>query len=359
MESKKIFNIQSGEMRVASSGLMSIVLGSCIAVVIFDKKLKIGGANHFLLSTRGQTTQPSDLTPLHFGDEAIVLLLKEFKSRGSFPKDLIVKIVGGANELGQTNIAIAEKTLLKFNIPIENRSVGGELARKVHFDPATGDLKCKLFPIQDNILTSPKVEVVTSFQKAIKVLIVDDSKPIRMILRSIYSNDPRFEVIGEANHPLEAEEIRKKCEPDLMTLDIQMPYQDGVSYLQSLMKPLPFAVVVITDFGAAQGGPVVSAMELGAFHYFQKPSLNEVTELGEKIRETSLHAVEALRKKQMPSRARRNSLRALKPPSMIVIGSSTGGTEVVKEILVSLPEDCPPGLVAYYLLDTNKYRRAS
>ncbi len=355
MKSKQIWNIQSGEMKVTDSGLISIVLGSCVSVIVYDPVLKIGGANHFLLPARSRSSEANELTPLHYGEESILMLLKEFKSRGSQPQNLIVKIVGGANDLGRSNLEVAEQVISRFGLKILNRSVGGELGRKVLFDPSTGELKCKLLSqqeVSEEVRQNPKFELSPVLDRKVRVLIVDDSKPIRMILRKIFECDSKFEVVGEANHPLEAEEVRRTCEPDLMTLDIQMPHQDGVSYLRSISSPLPFAVIVITDFGAAQGGPVVAAMEQGAFHYFQKPSLNEVTELGEKIRETSLHAVEAFRKKQISPKTKKpkaSAINKLKRPSLIVIGSSTGGTEVVKEILVSLAEDSPPVLVVQHM----------
>lgn len=359
----EVYNIQSGEMKLANSGMITLVLGSCVSVVIFDSVLKFGGANHYLLPERSQAGQGNDLTSLHFGDEAILHLLKEFKKRGSQPQNLVVKVIGGAGAIGKANFAIAESTLKRMNLVIQNKSVGGNMGRKAQFNPATGELKIKLLTAQDggpdlsislNRIEKPEIlaPVTASAPKKIKVLIVDDSKPIRMLLNKIFLSDSRFEVVGEANHPLEAEELRKKVQPDIMTLDIQMPHQDGVSYLKSMNKPLAFPVIIITDFGMAQGGPVVEAMENGAFHYFQKPSLQEIGDLSEKLRETAVLAVESFKKKQAsPVRVKKSSApqAELKRPALIIIGSSTGGTEVVKEILIHLPEDAPPVLVVQHM----------
>ncbi len=363
--STEIYNIQSGEMKVAESGMMTLVLGSCVSVIIYDQVLKFGGANHYLLPARSEAGQNNDLTSLHFGDEAIILLLKEFKSRGSQPQDLIIKVVGGAGDIGEANFTIAKKTLEKIKLHIVSQSIGGKLGRKVQFYPATGEIKVKFLeaqegeePLKISISKIRKTEAVnvslpkeSVVAKKIRVLIVDDSKPIRMLLNKIFTTDPRFEVVGEANHPLEAEEMRKKIQPDIMTLDIQMPHQDGVSYLGSMQKPLAFPVIIITDFGMAQGGPVVEAMELGAFHYFQKPSLQDIGELSEKLRETAVLAVESYKKKRGPAKTKSTSVvpSELKRPSLILIGSSTGGTEIVKEILIHLPVDTPPVLVVQHM----------
>mgnify|MGYP000294105241 CR=1 FL=1 len=295
-------SVEVGQIKVGVGGVIAILLKSSVSVLVFDRVLEIGGAAHFCFPIRSASSDQSQYAPLHFGDEAIRLLLKEFKLRGSAPLNLIAKIIGGAgSEVGLSNVESARKTLTKFGIKIDQESVGGDFAKKVEFDLSTGEVRCKSLPKEK-----------LNFSSKIKVLIVDDSKSIRMILKSIFASDPRFEVVGEANHPLEAEVLRKKTKPDIMTLDIQMPHQDGVSYLRSI-TPLQFPVLIITDFEISQGGPVLEAMELGAFHYFQKPSFSEVSELGEKIRETSLLAVDAFRKRQSP---RKNKVQKIETPEM-------------------------------------------
>ncbi len=141
---KEIYSIQSGEMKIAQDGLFSILLGSCVSVLIFDSELKIGAANHFLLPTRKQSENSAEMNSLHFGDESILELLKELKSKGSKRDNLVVKLVGGAGEPGLANIEVAERTLQKFGLEIKSRSVGGLKARKLLFDPTTGELKVKL-----------------------------------------------------------------------------------------------------------------------------------------------------------------------------------------------------------------------
>lgn len=333
----EIYSVQSGDLKLASSGTISIVLGSCVSVIIYDPVQRIGGANHFLLPTRASAGHGNHLTSLYFGDESIVSLLREFKNRGSDPSKLIIKIAGGSKNLGAENVKVAEMVLAKFGLRVQGRSVGGVQGRKIEMDAASGDIKMQFLN--------------QSLEDKKKVLIVDDSKPIRMLLRNIFSNDNRFEVAGEAVNPVEAEKLRIQLKPDLITLDLQMPVQDGVSYLKQLHKPLPVPVIVVTDFSLAQGGPVMEALEAGAFHYFQKPSPAEMNDMGEKLRETAIIAIQASKSKMFVHTNKNNEhkYQHLKSPKLIAIGSSTGGTEVVKELFEKIPSNSPPILVVQHM----------
>lgn len=346
--------VQPGEFFLAPEPmLLTTILGSCVAVCIFDKKLKIGGMNHFLLpEPQTQTNSNDNLNK--YASHCIPALLKEFKRAGSNPADLDVKILGGANifdgasssfssAVGRENIAAARSLLKKFGLNISGENVGGERGRRVELNTCTGEIKFqKLHAVETE-----------KRKQQIKVLIVDDSKPLRMILRKIIDATPGFKVIAEAESATEAILARKKEKPDVITLDINMPGMDGVTYLKQYMPTDPVPTVVVTSYSAADSPQILEALKFGAFDHLGKPLMNDLdsysTLLMDTLREAhankgkiklkNIHAKQLLVSASSPQVAK----------SLIVIGSSTGGTEALRLVLKSFPPNTPPILIVQHI----------
>ena len=193
----------------------------------------------------------------------------------------------------------------------------------------------------------------------IKVLIVDDSKLIRMIVRELIEKSGDMEVVGEAEDPIEARELIKKLNPDVLTLDIEMPKMDGITFLKNLMRLRPMPVVMLSTL-TAEGAPVtLEALEIGAVDFLEKPKADVVNQLN-RYAETLLEKIRAAAKVRISQllRARKQteSVRAptkanfeFKKNHLIAIGASTGGTEAIKEVIKRLPASFSPIVVTQHI----------
>lgn len=185
--------------------------------------------------------------------------------------------------------------------------------------------------------------------KKINVLIVDDSAVVRKILTQALSKDPEIEVIGSAPDPYIARDMIIQLKPDVITLDVEMPRMDGITFLQKLMKYYPIPVVMVSSLTEPGVETAIKAMEIGALDCVAKPPVNLtkgisfiINELITKIKVAS----QAKLKVKLPSSrnsitTRKNSAFLKSTNKVIAIGSSTGGTEALKEVLTSLPTDIP------------------
>ncbi len=200
----------------------------------------------------------------------------------------------------------------------------------------------------------------------IKVLIVDDSALIRQLLTEIINSHADMKVVGVAHDPLMARERIKALNPDVITLDIEMPKMDGLAFLEKLMQLRPTPVVMISSLTERNAGVTLRALELGAVDFITKPRLDISDGLqayGELIAEKIRIAANA--KLKCPSSSAPNprySADAILPSvlnnsvsiteKLIVIGASTGGTEAIREILECMPPDCPGILITQHMPET-------
>jgi len=183
-----------------------------------------------------------------------------------------------------------------------------------------------------------------------KILVVDDSKTIRNILKKIFSSDPMFEVCAMAERPSEVDVLIKKHNPDLITLDIHMPEMDGVELLKIISPKYKIPTIMISSISMAEGPLVLEALEHGAIDYIQKPEMSELEKVTPVIIEKAKMAVSSRSSIQSrTSKARRQTNEKCNLDSLIVLGSSTGGTEAIREILTGLPNDIPPMLIVQHI----------
>ncbi len=203
----------------------------------------------------------------------------------------------------------------------------------------------------------------------IKILIIDDSALVRTILTEIIQAQPDMEVVGTAPDPLIAREKIKALNPDVLTLDVEMPKMDGLVFLEKLMRLRPMPVIMVSSLTERSSSVTLHALEMGAFDFITKPkvdirnSLNEYAdELVNKIRAAArrgcrtmktgqnvLRAVEARKEANPAGSVARHFYTTEK---IVAVGASTGGTEALKELLTALPPDCPGVLVTQHMPPT-------
>jgi two-component system chemotaxis response regulator CheB len=190
----------------------------------------------------------------------------------------------------------------------------------------------------------------------IKVLVVDDSAIVRKLLTEAISTDPDIEVVGTAPDAYVARDKILALRPDVLTLDIEMPRMDGLTFLKKVMRYHPLPVIVISSLGQASCQVALDALRLGAVEVLPKPggpySVDELrTNLPSKIRAAAVARIDASPPEQQLS----NSLHApsgsshFDPQAVIAIGASTGGTEALKQVLMQLPANAPGVVITQHI----------
>lgn len=202
----------------------------------------------------------------------------------------------------------------------------------------------------------------------IKVLIVDDSAMVRQMLTEILSSDPELEVVGVAADPLIARDKIKQLNPDVLTLDVEMPKMDGVTFLKNLMRLHPMPVVMVSSLTEHGADITLEALEIGAVDFVTKPKIdvshslqhyseeiiakvktaagarvrtyNESRPSGDVTQKFTADAV--LAKKNAPMHIRTTE-------RIIAVGASTGGTEAIKEVLMRLPASSPGMVITQHI----------
>ncbi len=193
----------------------------------------------------------------------------------------------------------------------------------------------------------------------IKVLIVDDSSLIRQLMTSILSADAEIEVIGTAKDPYDARDKIKALKPDVITLDVEMPKMDGVTFLRNLMRLHPLPVVMVSTLTDAGANITLEALELGAVDYVSKPKMNfqegmmaYADEIVSKVKAAAKANIKGGNVAQNPAKpvtAGSGSLKFKTTDMIIAIGASTGGTEALKDILCQLPANTPGIVISQHI----------
>jgi two-component system chemotaxis response regulator CheB len=194
----------------------------------------------------------------------------------------------------------------------------------------------------------------------IKVLVVDDSALIRSVMTEIINSQADMKVVGTAPDPLVARELIKQTNPDVLTLDVEMPKMDGLDFLEKLMRLRPMPVVMVSSLTERGSEITMRALELGAVDFVTKPKISiqtgmrEYTDLiADKIRAASKARIRARTLPQagaeggVPLPQLRNPL--MSSEKLIIVGASTGGTEAIREFLMQMPSDCPGILITQHM----------
>ena len=196
----------------------------------------------------------------------------------------------------------------------------------------------------------------------IRVVVVDDSALVRGLLTEIIDRQPDMCCVGAAADPLLAREMIRNLNPDVITLDIEMPRMDGIDFLSRLMRLRPMPVVMVSTLTERGADVTLKALELGAVDFVAKPKIgvaDGLRQLGADITDKIRTAAKA-RVHRLAAPAAGPDAAPAKPVTMaslgrlstekiIFIGASTGGTEATREVLVNLPADCPAVMITQHM----------
>jgi two-component system chemotaxis response regulator CheB len=194
-----------------------------------------------------------------------------------------------------------------------------------------------------------------------RVVVVDDSALVRSLLTEIINREPDMECVGAAADPLVAREMIRSLNPDVITLDVEMPRMDGIDFLAKLMRLRPMPVLMVSTLTERGAEVTLRALELGAIDFVAKPKIgvsDGLRSLGHDITEKIRIAARALVKRAPTAAAAAAragsvvpmaSLGRLSTEKIIFIGASTGGTEATKEVLVNLPHDAPAVMITQHM----------
>lgn len=194
-----------------------------------------------------------------------------------------------------------------------------------------------------------------------KVLVIDDSALIRGLMTEIINSQLDMEVVGAAPDPIIAREMIKQLNPDVLTLDVEMPKMDGLDFLERLMRLRPMPVVMVSTLTERGSEITMRALELGATDFVTKPKMaisdgmREYTDLiADKIRVASKARVSQLHHTAKVAISASSAVPALRNPmisseKLIIVGASTGGTEAIKAFLTKMPSDCPGILITQHM----------
>jgi len=191
----------------------------------------------------------------------------------------------------------------------------------------------------------------------IKVLVVDDSAVVRKVFREELSREKDIEVIGTAPDPYVARDKIVKLQPDVVTLDIEMPRMDGITFLKKLIRYYPLPVIIVSSLTRNGGRLAMEALSLGALEVISKPSSSySVGEMSVQL----IDKIRAVARVKVESRIRRPSDKIIQAKisskalsrttsKVIAIGASTGGTEALKVVLKGMPPNAPGILVVQHM----------
>jgi two-component system chemotaxis response regulator CheB len=212
----------------------------------------------------------------------------------------------------------------------------------------------------------------------IKVLIVDDSSVIRNIIREALSNSNHIEVVGEAEDPLVARELIKKLNPDVLTLDVEMPKMDGITFLLNIMRLRPMPVIMLSTLTTKGADITLQALEIGALDFIAKPTVQELMATQDSFKEVLIEKItqavtidqknfklsDTLASNRESNKARSGVSNVLpfsgvkRANHLVAIGASTGGTEAIKKLLVRLPSNSPAIVITQHIPKTFSLRFA-
>ncbi|MDR1657248.1 MAG: response regulator [Deltaproteobacteria bacterium] len=282
--------------------IISTLLGSCVAVCLYNTKLRFGGMNHFMLPT-----SPNKERSGKYGDYAIAFLIQFMQRTAGSLEGVEAIISGGANvvtnitsgtQIGQRNIETARQVLARHNIRIIKENVGGSVGLKLHYQNWDNKLTIEemdrrvmggstiqkeeigrfgapaAFSAPKPAAASSAAPVSRSTGSPIKVLVVDDSAIVRNLLTKAMADEPDIKVVGAAKDAYEAREMLLELGPDVITLDIIMPKMDGVTFLKKLMVYFPIPVIICSTIAKSGSQAELRSDQIGAVDVIDKETLN-------------------------------------------------------------------------------------
>jgi chemotaxis protein CheD len=275
---------------------ISTLLGSCVAVCLYNRRNKFGGMNHYMLPTSGMEPQSPK-----YGDFSIGLMIRFMKEQSGSLEGVEAMIFGGARlmsapqtgaNIGEANLAMARNMLREHHIPITRSQVGGNSGLKIRYQ--TWDNQVQWRPLDSSQYSPDPREFSLVVDKKIQILVVDASAWQRSILARVIESEEDMTVIGQVGDAYEARALLLEKEPDVLVMDVVMPNLDGLVFLKRIMAYYPKPVVVVSSL--SQAGPDMEkrATKVGAVAVIDKDTLDMHQNLAsnkdmilEKIRQAS------------------------------------------------------------------------
>jgi len=268
-----------GELFVSNRATrIDTLLGSCVMVTLFNRKLKLGGMNHFVLPNAPANSPPN----FRYGDHSIEAMLRAMQRYDKNLSHVSAMIFGGGNVvghlssgagIGHNNVAMAREKLAAYGIPVTREDTGGKNGRKLRY--CNWNNEVVVHKIEKSEYTKDMEQRESRFsQNGVKVLVVDDSPIVCKLLTQALSADPEIQVVGEAHDAYEARSMILEHNPDCITLDIIMPKLDGITFLKKLMIHYPKPVIIISTIAKAGGTVRARAEKVGAVSVIDKEDLN-------------------------------------------------------------------------------------
>ena len=249
-----------GELCVTQDPLfIATLLGSCVAVCLYNKHSGAAAMNHFLRAQKPAGPEPFG----KFGDTSTRHIIKGLMAFDEKISHYEAKVFGGGAVvghlgigagIGKENIVAAKEVLQEFQIPIVESDIGGKHGRKVYFNTKTNQVFIRYIGSHRKDFS----------EKNIRVLLVDDCQIARRILRKLLEAIPGFEIAGEAVDAYEARDKILELNPDVVSLDIIMPRMDGLDFLEKLMQFRPTPVVILSTIAKVNSPIERKAKKLGA-----------------------------------------------------------------------------------------------
>ncbi|GIV14788.1 MAG: chemotaxis response regulator protein-glutamate methylesterase [Armatimonadota bacterium] len=193
--------------------------------------------------------------------------------------------------------------------------------------------------------------------RPVRVLIIDDSVVIRQLLKDIFVRDGGIEVVGTASDPIEGYDKIVQLKPDVLTLDVEMPRMDGITFLEKLMRSHPMPVVMVSTLTREGSEVTLKALELGAVDFIAKPTQSIFTGMAALSHEITSKVKAAARARVRPKQAhvapvevpQTSVKRVTGTDRLIAIGASTGGPEAIRQVLQGLPAEVPPIVIVQHM----------
>ncbi|MCW0047461.1 chemotaxis response regulator protein-glutamate methylesterase [Brevundimonas sp. BT-123] len=184
----------------------------------------------------------------------------------------------------------------------------------------------------------------------VRVLVVDDSLTMRGLISAALRSDPEIEVVGTAADPIEARAAIKALNPDVITLDVEMPNMNGLEFLEKIMRLRPMPVVMVSTLTAAGTDVTLAALEIGAVDAVAKPAVASVAAFHDLIGKLKTAARSRVRARgDTPAAAEAPRAYHADPNQVLAIGSSTGGVEALLTVLSGFPLDCPATVITQHM----------
>jgi two-component system chemotaxis response regulator CheB len=189
--------------------------------------------------------------------------------------------------------------------------------------------------------------------KKVRVLVVDDSRTMRGFICMVLERDPEIEVVGQAADPFEARDAMKALDPDVVTLDVEMPGMNGIEFLEKIMRLRPTPVIMISNLTSSGTEATIKALEIGAFDCVAKPSGGELDvfgdDLAEKVKTAARSRMRLLPGKTNEAPVAKAMQNYASDGRMVAIGASTGGVEALLAVLSRFPKNCPPTVITQHM----------